>query len=89
MNAENLDFPSLTFTLVSEKAISQNVKEILDIFMEKYMTCGSPEDIQNIVNFYIEHIAGSSLEDDDKECLIAAIVIASESPFYMLEAETK
>lgn len=57
-------------------------KDILGIFLGKYKSCASPKDMENLINLAIRKTNESVLEQNEKLSLIAAFMVASESPFY-------
>jgi len=77
-----MDFGQLATELVNKKLMTNVGKEILTAFFEKYKECSSPKDMEGLINFSIERVNASLLEDNEKLPLIAAFMVASESPFY-------
>ena len=77
-----LDFQYLTNELINKKLMTSVGKEILTVFFEKYRNCASPKDMENLINYSIERVSNSSLDESEKLSLIAAFMVSSESPFY-------
>jgi hypothetical protein len=81
----NFDFGKLTQRLQNDGLINPEIKNVLDLFMEVYTTSENEEQMTATINYYISEVANSGLHDDDKEALVAAFVVASQSPFYFLD----
>lgn len=76
-------FESLSADLVSKNLMSRTGKSILDVFNQKYRRCDSPESMKGLINYYLSEIASSTLSSLEKRSVISALLVASESPFYM------
>jgi hypothetical protein len=51
-------------------------------FMQKMQVCGSPKDMENLINQSIRLIADSGIREIEKIALISGFLVASQSPFY-------
>ncbi|HOV43972.1 MAG: hypothetical protein IPO46_06460 [Chitinophagaceae bacterium] len=78
----NFDFNYFANELMSKQLMTIDGKEILSAFFNKYKVCSSPTDMENLINYSINIVAESRLNEIEKESLIGAFIIASESPFY-------
>lgn len=65
--------------------LTKNMKDVLDLFMKEYTSILDDDDIENVVNFYINEVAKSNLNETEKQGLIAAFMVASQSPYYLLK----
>ncbi len=80
------NYRTFSQSLVQNKNISANVKLIFDLFMDKYVTCQTNQEIEDTVNYYINQVNASvSLTATDKQALISGLMVASESPYYFLD----
>ena len=82
--ASNFDFKTLSQRLLDQKLVSTSVKDVLDLFMERYTICETKDEMQEVINYYIATVRDSELGTDDKEALMASFMVASQSPFYFL-----
>ena len=80
----NFDFPAYSQQLFDAGYISLNVKSVLNLFMSEYIKCSQYSDIEDVVNFYIDAVSNSDLDESDKIALLSSFMVASESPFYLL-----
>lgn len=84
----DFDVKTLTSDLVNAKTITTNMKDVLDLFLDRYVRVGSFQEIESLVNFYISEVSRSqSLTKIEKQSLICSFLVASESPFYLFENE--
>lgn len=79
-NGSNFDY--FTSELVSKNLMTTHGKTIMDSFIEKYKTCASPQDMESFINYSINEVYISNLDLKEKRSLIAAFIVAAESPFY-------
>lgn len=80
---DNFNFKNLTQNFQNSGYISLNVKTVLDVFFSEYVKSNSSNEIDSLINFYINSIANSDLDEIDKEALIKAFLVASESPYCL------
>lgn len=80
----NFNYQTLTQDCVKFKLFNKNTKDVLDLFLEKYLTCSSYSEIETIVNFYTNEVSKSNLKYEEKSALIVGFMIASESPAQWL-----
>lgn len=78
----NFNFEEMANALIERRLMNQISKEILIAFYAKYKTCSSSKDMENLINFVISQVSDSNLSETEKISLIAALMVASESPFY-------
>ena len=67
--------------------INSNIKNVLESYMEVYLTATSFEDIDNISNFYISEVSNSSLTEIEKEALLCSFLVGANSPHFWLQSE--
>lgn len=80
---ESGDINELLSLLKEDSLISDNSSVIFELFFNIYNKSENSHNIEDITNFYIESVANEpSLSLKDKEALIAAFSVASESPYY-------
>ena len=83
----NNDFNTveLTKSLFNEGLISKDIETVLNVFYNIYNNIQIDQNVQDIVNFYINAISNSTvLSYKDKVALISAFSVASESPYFWL-----
>lgn len=80
----NFDYRNYTQKMVNEGLFTTNLKNVMDLFLQKYLSCTQDVQIENTINFYIEQVATSNLSLTEKEALIGAFMVASQSPYYFL-----
>lgn len=78
----NFSFGQMTTELKNKGLMTLVGEEILTAFFEKYRICASPKDMENLINFSINKVNEAALEVGEKQALLAAFMVASESPFY-------
>lgn len=77
------DINLLTSSIAKKELITSNTKTVLDIFFGIYNKAQNSHNIQDIVNYYITAInKESTLSNTEKEALISAFSVASESPYF-------
>jgi hypothetical protein len=81
--SNGFDYKLLSQRLLDEKLSTENIKTVTDMFISTLFECNSPEDLETLVNFYIEAIDKSGLKSLEKKALIVSFIVASESPFYL------
>jgi len=75
----------LTSSLSRQGLITEDIQNVLNVFYTIYNSSQQEKNIEDIVNFYINAISSTNiLSEGDKEALIVAFSVASESPFYWL-----
>lgn len=79
------DINSLINSSYSSGIITSNMKDIYMLFFEVFNTIECDENVEDIVNFYIQEISNDpSLTLVEKESLIASFSVASESIYLWL-----
>ena len=81
----NFNYTMFTQKMVDEKFYTVNMKNVTDLFLESYFNCSENIEIENTINFYINEVSISNLLETEKQALIASFVVASQSPYYLLE----
>lgn len=77
------DIFELNESLLENGLLTSNTKLVLDKFYEIFLKSQNSHDIKTIVQFYIDAIAHEpSLPKDEKEALISALSVATESPYF-------
>lgn len=71
--------------MLDKNYYTKNMKEVTDLFLEKYFNCSNVNEIEITINFYIDEVSKSNLLEIEKQALIASFIVASQSPFYLLE----
>lgn len=84
--SSGFDYQTFTTNLYENNFLSSDLKDILNLFLEVYYSCESEEEITEIINYYMSEISIFELDLTDKEALISAFMVASESPFYFLNS---
>lgn len=81
----NFDYKIFTQKMVDKNYYTINMKRVTDLFLEKYFSCTENIEIENTINFYINEVSNSNLLENEKQALIASFIVASQSPFYLLD----
>lgn len=81
----NFNTTELTKLLFNDGLISKDIENVLNVFYNIYNNIQIDQNVQDIVNFYINAISNSTvLSYKDKVALISAFSVASESPYFWL-----
>jgi len=78
------DYKTMTQEMKDQKLLTADMKDILDLFLEKYVSCSEDQEIESTVNFYIKEVSASKLTEIEKQGLLASFMVASESPYYWM-----
>ncbi|WP_395043554.1 hypothetical protein [Flavobacterium sp.] len=85
--SSNFDYKTLTQKMVNEGYYTINMKLVSDLFLERYFECSENIDMENTINFYIDQVSKSNLTETEKQALIASFIVASQSPYYLLDTK--
>lgn len=78
----NFDYKGFTQRMVDQKYFTEDMKSVMGLFLEKYVTCKEDLELEETINYYIQAVSKSGLTTVEKQALIASFMVASESPFY-------
>ncbi|MFA8300906.1 MAG: hypothetical protein ACEPOV_12135 [Hyphomicrobiales bacterium] len=78
----------LTTIYKDKRVLTSNMKEVLDNFIDIYFKSSSPEECKIVIEGYIHFIGMSrNLNEIEKQSLIGALSVASESPFFWMNQD--
>lgn len=77
------DYRAMSQTLLNDHLITGKVKEVLDLFIEEYLTCTDFPQLEPLINYYMNQVdAAEDLSEDEKKALFGSFLVASQSPYY-------
>lgn len=80
----DFNYSDLTNSLLLKSFITENMKSVLDLFMEAYTNVDKIEQINDIIHYYITTVDKSDLKDDEKIALMCSFSVAFHSPYNYL-----
>ncbi|MEJ7626437.1 MAG: hypothetical protein WKF35_06220 [Ferruginibacter sp.] len=76
------NYEMVSTNLVGSNYMTVDGKNIYDAFFAKYLDCNSASDLENLINGAINSVSNSALNETEKQSLITAFIVTSESAFF-------